>query len=649
MLRRLRNQGETGLATESYLGDSLKRTCENLRRGATKQIADYETRFSVLANLYDDLLADLIVTGCKKQEAWETAIEFFSTDTLRFAAVDGTLYSCPFFDIVIFFGGAYAATGNLTFTQTGAPRLTYDNKTMRQSAGLSSVIPIYVNEIPEVDHTFAAQEQPSEVSPSKSLTDEEIANSSLIANAMMTFAEYYLVYKLATAPTQKFHVLLMDRSLSTERSSLLYETRKTDFWQVKCAIIGAQVDGKKIDGNDLSMARQHVHCKSLGLPPPRADYLRNAILALLETKEQLTIEEIQSTLQIQEEKRKRRIQSAIASLLKKQIITEKEDAYSLSPRYCGSWERVKKLTVEMGDRLFLAKTANAETSCVMKILKDGKEHWLTTLDISFLTLFTLNMLIEECWRRHILLVGITKDTSARDFKRQLVPVMHRGRLLKRQMRLDFEKLPNTDRMILQSASMLNAERIAPPWSLIEYDSAFRTIRPETEQGEGCIAGAIGNKISLEKTFLKTYVQLSQAKSDPMLRSNVLLIDRLVYPEFDYCPESRLNLWNVLGDGTKEPVETLLFRNNSMPNRIQILVMAMLVAMAPSNIPEAFGHNKPLFIADKIAKWNYTQFKYVVDSTAGWILNNHKLRKFVFYMSTFRERRSQIEQTRRDNT
>jgi hypothetical protein len=259
------------------------------------------------------------------------------------------------------------------------------------------------------------------------------------------------------------------------------------------------------------------------------------------------------------------------------------------------------------------------------------------------------MLIEECWRRHILLIGITKDTSARDFKSQLVPIMHRERLLKRQMHLDFEKLPNTDRMILQSASMLNAERIAPPWSLIEYDSAFRTIRPETEQGEGYIAGAIRNKISLEKTFLKTYVQLSQAKSDPMLRSNVLLIDRLVYPEFDYFPESRMNLGNVLSDGTKEPVETLLFGSNSTPTRIQNLVMAMLVAMAPSNIPEAFGHNKPLFIADKIAKWNYTQFKYVVDSTAGWILNNHKLRKFVFYMSTFRERRNQIEQARRDNT
>jgi hypothetical protein len=73
----------------------------------------------------------------------------------------------------------------------------------------------------------------------------------------------------------------------------------------------------------------------------------------------------------------------------------------------------------------------------------------------------------------------------------------------------------------------------------------------------------------------------------------------------------------------------------------------LVAMAPSSIPEAFGHNKPLFIADKIAKWNYSQFKCIVDTTASWILNNHKLRRFVFYMSTFRERRATIEATRRE--
>jgi hypothetical protein len=212
---------------------------------------------------------------------------------------------------------------------------------------------------------------------------------------------------------------------------------------------------------------------------------------------------------------------------------------------------------------------------------------------------------------------------------------------------EFDKLPNTDRMILQSVSIFNADEIKPPWSLIEYDSAFRTLVPDKKNRRGHVSGAIENKIGLEKTFLKTYVQLSQAKTDKLLRSNVLLVDRLAYPEYDYKPENIVEFWNELSDGTKEPIEVILFMDKNVPNSLQNLVMTVLVSMAPSSIPEAFGHNKPLFIADKVAKWNYSQFKCIVDTTASWILNNHKLRKFIFYMSTFRERRATIEAARRE--
>ncbi len=283
----------------------------------------------------------------------------------------------------------------------------------------------------------------------------------------------------------------------------------------------------------------------------------------------------------------------------------------------------------------------------MKIVKGGKEHWLTTIDIAFLTLFTLDMLMEECWKKHILLIGMTKDTAARDFKRQLVPIMHNEGLLKTSLsKVDFEKLPNTDRMILQSTSILNPEEIVPPWSLVEYDSAFRTMIPDLQNRKGFVSGAIKNRIGLEKTYIKTYIQLSQAKSDPVLRSNVLFVDRLAYPEFDYKPENLVSFQSEFG-GAIEPVEVILFKDKDVPNKLQDVIMTMLVAMSPASIPEAFGHNKPLFIADKIAKWNYSQFKLVVDTTADWILNNHKLRRFIFYMSTFRERRASIEAARRD--
>jgi hypothetical protein len=626
----------------------VKRNSDMLRLGASRQVLDYEQRFSSLKNLYDGLLLNLIKMDFNCEEACETAQKFFGASSVRFAGIDGTMYSRPLFDLVIFFGGAYASTGTITFSEKDKPLIEYDERTVQQGAGISSVVPVYVNEIPDIDQTFFDVEQPEEISLGKPLMDEAIISNATIANWIMTFAEYYLAYKLATDPEQNIRIILLDRSLSIERASLLYDTSKYELWKAKSSIIGYKIDNEPIDVNDLTIARQHVCNQALGLPPQRADYLRYAIIHLVKRKGALTEKQILAEFGITDEKRAKRAERYLKHLIKRGILGEKNENYTLIPKYVTTWERIKKLVTSLGDRFFFTKASEMETANLMKILKDGKENWLTTLDVAFLTLFTLHMLMEECWKRQILLIGITKDTAARDFKRQLIPIMHNEGLLKTAIsQEEFEKLPNTDRMILQSTSIFNPEKIKPPWSIIEYDSAFRTMVPDRQGRRGYVSGAIKNKIGLEKTFLKTYVQLSQAKTDSMLRSNVLLIDRLVYPQYDYKPENVVEFWNELSDGTKETVETILFMDKNVPNKLQNLTMTVLAAMAPSSIPEAFGHNKPLFIADKIAKWNYSQFKCVVDTTADWILNNHKLRKFIFYMSTFRERRTAIEAARRE--
>jgi len=619
-----------------------------LRLGASRQVMDYEQRFSSLKNLYDSLLSSLIKDRFDCREAWETAKEFFGTSTVRFAGIDGTMYSRPLFDLVVFFGGAYASTGTMTFSEKDKPLVEYDERTVQKGAGISSVVPIYVNEIPDIDQIFFDVEQPGEISLGKPLMDEAIVSNATIANWIMTFAEYYLAYKLATTAEQNIRIILLDRSLSIERASLLYDTSKRELWEAKSSIIGYKIDGTPVDVNDLTIGRQHVLNQALGLPPPRADYLSYAIVHLANRKGASTEKLILAEFAITDEKRARRVNRYLRHLTRRGMLNEKNEIYAVSPKYITTWSRIKKLVTNLGDHLFFAGTSDNETASVMKILKDGREHWLTTLDIAFLTLFTLHMLIEECWKRRILLIGITKDTAARDFKRQLIPIMHNEKLLKSAIsQEEFEKLPNTDRMILQSASIFNPEKIEPPWALVEYDSAFRTMIPDRKNRRGFVSGAIKNKIGLEKTFLKTYVQLSQAQTDRLLRSNVLLVDRLVYPEYDYKPENVVEFWNELSDSTREPLETILFMNKDVPNRLQTLTMNVLVAMAPSSIPEAFGHNRPLFIADKIAKWNYSQFKRIVDTTTDWILNNHKLRKFIFYMSTFRERRATIEAARRE--
>ena len=635
--------------TAPSLSDTVKRTCDTLRQGATKQISDYEQRFSSLKNLYSQLLENLIKQGFSPKEAWETAKDFFGSSSVRFAGIDGTMYSRPLFDMVIFFGGAYAATGTVTFSENSEPCVHYDAKTIQQGTGMSSVVPIYVNEIPEVDQAFYAEGQPGETSPNKALTDEGIISNATIANAIMTFSEYYLAYKLAADPNREMRLILLDRSLSVDRASLLYDTSKMEYWTAKSGLLGCKIADEALDVNDLAIARQHVYSAGLGLPPPRANHLRYAIISLAEREKTLTVQQVLAEFGVVDDKRTRRVERALKNLVLKGVLTKENETYRLNPKYASTWERTKKLTVQLGEALFFTKAPDVEAGSTMKIVKDGKEQWLTTLDIAFLTLFSLQMLMEECWRKRILLVGVTKDTAARDFKRQLIPIMHSEGMLKTSVPPEaLQNLPNTDRMILQSASIFNTEQIKPPWSIIEYDSAFRTMLRDRQGRKGYVSGAIKNKISLEKAFLKTYVQLSQAKSDPLLRSNVLLIDRLAYPEYDLRPASTVCFQNELSDGTQEPLDALLFRDRAVPNRLQNLVMSVLVAMAPANIPEAFGHNKALFIADKIAKWNYSQFKCVVDTTAAWILNNHKLRKFIFYMSTFRERRANIEQARREN-
>jgi hypothetical protein len=51
----------------------------------------------------------------------------------------------------------------------------------------------------------------------------------------------------------------------------------------------------------------------------------------------------------------------------------------------------------------------------------------------------------------------------------------------------------------------------------------------------------------------------------------------------------------------EQVDPILWQTNSSTNDVQNLVMVTLKAMTHQSLPEVFGHNKPLYIADKIAK------------------------------------------------
>ena len=614
-----------------------------LRKTALDQIDDYQLKFSKVTDLYNYLFKDLIVDKYDFTNAYYTAKNFFGKDNLHFVAVDGSEYSKPLFDLVIFYAGAYSCDGSIEFSEQykGKLKINYQNRFIDHSLDISSCIPVYIDKIPEIDHTF--HDKDGKVNLMKPITEETIINNTNIANLLMTFSEFYLSYKYAS--TKKYDIIFMDRSLSNMYSSLLYDTSNRKTWDTNSSILNYKIDDMPIDVNDIIIARHNIIHDKLNLPSPRGDYLRYAIVNLLSRENQeLDITQIILLLKINnEEKIRKRIERYVHSSIDEGILEEvKKGKYKIVERYRFSWSRIKILVTIIGEKIF---GENKEHFILDN--EFGTKKWLTTLDFSFLTLFTLYMLIEECWKNKIILIGITKDTAAQEFKNHVIPICLMNNIWTNHNIIydNLNKIPNTDRMLLQVMSMLNSDKINVPWGLVEYDSSFVMAIPDFKKRRGYVSGAIKNKIIQSQLFLRSFVQLASSRQDEKLRSNVLAIDRLVYPEFDLDQnENSIEMKHEYG--STEKVKFLLFRNNKIKNDLQNLLLIILKSMSHSNIGETFGYNRPLFVADKIAKWHNQEFRKIVDSTSHLITCNKNLKNFVYYMNTFREKRQDFESNRR---
>jgi hypothetical protein len=489
--------------------------------------------------------------NCKK--CYEFAINFFGTPKVSFAAIDGTEYAREIFDLVIFFGGAYACTGEIEFKSENKPIVRYSERIVEEGQSISSCVPLYINEVPEVDQTFF-EEKEGEIALGKSLKDEEIIDNSQISFAIMHFAEYFLAYSILKQD-KNVKVILMDRTLSGDQASLISKTSKKGNWEKRSSLIGFEVNGIKVTSNLLEYGRYRICNPNLDLPPARGDYLKYRILYLIEEKGSIDLNDILKELKIED--RKERVERILDYLEMNNFIKENNGFYEIENYLKNAWPKLKMIVEDIGKRIFKQNK--------LQIEKDGKEHWLTTLDLSFLTLFCFNMLIEECGKNNVLLIGITKDTSAKDFKNHFIPICQNNRVI--TYRIDQKRLsliPNTDRMFLQSTSLLNPDDVIPPWSLIEYDSAFKTLVQDEDLRY--MKGAIRNKISPERFFLKSYIQLVKARSDPKLRSNVFAIDRLAYKE-DIKDENIFTFKNKYGK-FEEPVSVIIYRNKTLENEIQ---------------------------------------------------------------------------------
>jgi hypothetical protein len=620
----------------SPLSTSIKRLGHILKDGAEGQVAESENRLEVASESYWPLVNKLLVSDFKLENAHATAQKLFHRNQLRFAAIDGSEDQRLLGGLAVFWAGSSTATGTITYQTDKQPQVEYETGFIEKGQGIASCVPIYVDTIPEIDPQARPGQTGDQMTISQPKTEQSTVDNSTIPSWIMLFSELYLSYELARS--NDYQIVLLDRSLSGTLGNLIHDTSRRALWSRQCALCGFEIDNAAINEQELAYSRYHT----LGLEgtlPARGDYLRYATICLLDKAEKpLAASEIADRLGLTSDDRLGRL----ARYLKKSVDEGYLEAhgemgdkrYSLDARYADSRDRVRKLVDLFGFRFFKSGVGNPLR------ITDGKEsRWLTTLDLAFLCLFTLNLLIEQCLKQGILLLGITKDTTARDFITHLIPVCLRNGIWNETC----EHVATTDRMLLQAISLFHNEKLAVPWSTIEYDSAFQTMIPDFKNREGYVSGAVRNRVTIEQLFVKSYIQLDEAKSDKRFRSNVLFIDRLCNRTLESPPTA--NFKHEYGGATEE-VQPVLWQSRTQENAMQQLVMVTLKAMTQQSLPEVFGHNRPLFIADKIVKAQRDRASQIVSATGHWLVSHPKLRKFSFYMNTFRERRSDVEGARR---
>ncbi|MEM4735841.1 MAG: hypothetical protein QXS20_09025 [Candidatus Thorarchaeota archaeon] len=637
------NERDNLSGNASRIGPTSNRVGSQLRSSAEKQVRDYTTRLEALSGAYDAAISRLMISHDQMTDV-EFVRRFFGKTRLTFAGIDGTLYKHRLFDMMIFYAGAFAVTGVAMVDESGSISIRY-REPYSSGRGVTSVLPVYVNEVPFLDQSLLPRDENGPLEVAVGRGDAYVADNSALAEYMMCLAEFYLAYRLVS---DKDHVdiLLLDRICSAEQASSYAETseHRIDL-DTECALIGHEVKGRPFTKTEWVYFRRIFGLRELNTPPPRAEYLLPRIVAELLHSRSMTRQELSDTLRLTGDRGQSRLDAALEKGMKRSlsedpIIVRRGNVFEIDPKYRDVVERVELLVRDLCERIF---SEDPSVDCQQRFRIGGR--WMTTNDIAFLSYCCLQLMTMYCWRNRILLVGVAKDSSARDMKRQLIPTLCHTGHMKTDIPKSVEQAPDTDRMVLQWISLQERHRLVPPWATIEYDTAFKTIVPDLSNRPGLVSGARRNQIGLNRTFVKAYFQLSAAASDSRLRSNVLLYDRLAYAGYDDRPENTVVLRHDYDGHEDDPeqVEAVLYLN--APSPIQDFIIALFSRMTMRSIPELFGHIRPLYTADKVAKFYQKHFRSMVRSVSSWICNRPDLREFIFYVSSFRERRSGFERTR----
>lgn len=566
----------------------------------------YQQRLEGACQFYHDFFHRLIIPFAQKfrSESYrrhlrEVAERILDTDRIDFVAIDGTCMKDAFQDFVVFFGGAYGAKGSVRL-KSEPPVVQYERWDMNRDVSLVAYVPVPFASIEDVTN--------ADVQETFVVSDNDRVNLTNIHTSLMQLAEIYLAYTVASATTHDYpRLILLDQSLSGLMAAVSHGSNT--------GLSGYPYDRRALDDFDIQVAFAHPISDALQVPSTKRFQRYLAVLAEFHKRntQSLSLSQIQSALCIGEHE----LRDTARYLLEPTAPEgrrRRQPPCVLHPdntlhtvHHCReSWQYTVSLFENICTRLFQHK----DPSALVYQVPDPDDptitrtRWMSPDDVHFLTTVGLRALIEKCWERNILLVGVVKDSESRYLSRNYLGVMKHIGVYPELQSLKVSPLPWTDRIFLECIPLHCDTSLEAPWSTIEFDAVFKTLRlgmdDLTHQPE--IIGTpsrVGEIVSPERLFLRSLAQffLSRDKRTP-LSGHVIFLDRLAMPKWD---RQAFQHQFTIDNHRVGMVKPLLYPDHDAENPVQQVMMYLLDVLTRNHFPEVIGYPDPLHKADWGAK------------------------------------------------
>jgi len=540
---------------------------------------------------------------------------------VSFAAIDGTCGKEQLSELMVFYGASYAQNGTLNVGDR-LGRLAYTRWTPSEDTSFVAYLPIPLNALSELqdeDWLFRAD-------------DEERSAVTMIHTGLMQLAEIFLAYKRVMSEDRPPRIVLLDRSLSSIflSSDVMHLVRQRRPDRQTLGWIGAYIPrwGRIFEPADGLVAHAHPMNGSLQIPSLRGNALNERIVAEMtdfwqvgmtgerEVGRSLPIHQLSLPNVSQEELRDRIRRAAndyqvfdLEGDMVKPSVTQGWQGHRRTLRQ--RWYDLRLLFEDTCERLFRERRLDALQLTYPEGGGTPGTKWMDDNDIRFLVGVGLRLLIEVCWQRRVLLIGIVKDSASRFLFKNYLSVLDASGLLSVPRA---PKLVGTDRTICEMIALVDTELTAP-WSTIEIDGVFMTLRAlmDPDTGSPLIQGVRGDVLApgdglFLRSLVHLFLQRRGNKASPLM-GHVLFMDRIAYPYFD--AQRRLPNAIVTRSSSVHPIMHLSCRDKNEGHEITLVVTDFLTR---NIFPEAIGQPDPLHRADLGAKALGKQIQHLVNAS-----------------------------------